>query len=320
MSAQSQNPGGAAAGIPQHPSHMDRASELRTQPAALEQLWAKASILHLVDGRIARSVGGLQILSASHVQSSIASGEFHEGSRYFLGISRDTQQPFFAWDTSFTSPKSDEEIAARYVSLRELSSELDEAHFEVAAHAIALSNWHRAHPRCPKCGAQTRVDLGGAARFCDVDQSQHHPRTDSAVIVLVKDRADRILLGHQPVWPEGRFSTFAGFLEPGETFEQCVSREVYEEAGITLSEMKYLGSQPWPFPASIMISFEAITDAPDDARPDGEEITDVKWFSRDELKAAAADGSLLLPPTISVARKMIERWLGERAHGGETWR
>ena len=164
------------------------------------------------------------------------------------------------------------------------------------------------------------MDLGGAARYCDADQSQHHPRTDSAVIVLIKDRADRILLGHQPVWPEGRFSTFAGFLEPGETFEQCVSREVFEESHIKVSEIKYLGSQPWPFPASIMIAFEAVTDNPEAAQGDGEEITEVKWFSRAELKAAAADGSLLLPPTISVARKMIEGWLGEKAIGGETWR
>ena len=128
------------------------------------------------------------------------------------------------------------------------------------------------------------------------------------------------MLGHQPVWPEGRFSTFAGFLEPGETFEQCVAREVFEESNVKVSELRYLGSQPWPFPASIMIAFEAVTDSPESAQGDGEEITDVKWFSRAELKAAAADGSLLLPPSISVARKMIERWLGEKVHGSEAWR
>jgi NAD+ diphosphatase len=138
--------------------------------------------------------------------------------------------------------------------------------------------------------------------------------------VLIRDRQDRILLGHQPVWPDGRFSTFAGFLEPGETFEHCVAREAREESGVELSEITYLGSQPWPFPASIMIAFEAVTDDPSAARPDGEEITEVKWFSRAELKAAAADGSLLLPPTVSVARRMIEGWLGEVAVGGETWR
>jgi NAD+ diphosphatase len=133
------------------------------------------------------------------------------------------------------------------------------------------------------------------------------------------------LLGHQPVWPDGRFSTFAGFLEPGETFEQCVAREVFEEAGVKLTQVKYLGSQPWPFPASVMIAFEALTDEPDAARPDGEEITEVRWFSRSELKAAAEDGSLLLPPKVSVARRMIEGWLGETSLdasklAGETWR
>ena len=141
----------------------------------------------------------------------------------------------------------------------------------------------------------------------------------------MRDREDRILLGHQPVWPDGRFSTFAGFLEPGETFEQCVAREVFEEAGVRLSEISYLGSQPWPFPASVMIAFSAVTDAPQEARPDGEEITEVKWFSREDLKTAAENGSLLLPPIVSVARRMIESWLGETSLdatklAAETWR
>lgn len=299
---------------------MDRASELRQEAATLELLWQKAKIIHLSDGRIAKIGSDLRFLSAFEITTLKASEEFSVGDRYFLGIHRSTNTPYFAWDASFVNAVDDEELSKNFLSLRELSAGLSPESLEIAMHAIALSNWHRSHPRCSQCGAATRVDLGGAVRTCDADQSQHHPRTDSAVIVLVKDRDDRILLGHQPVWPEGRYSTFAGFLEPGETFEQCVAREVYEECGITLTEMKYLGSQPWPFPASIMIAFEAITDAPDDARPDGTEITDVKWFSRAELKAAALDGSLLLPPTISVARKMIEGWLGEGVQGGETWR
>ncbi len=272
------------------------------------------------EGRIAASGNEVTFLSATDVATKISSNVFAEGSRYFLGVDIESREPFFAWDTHWTEEKSDEEKAEGFSTVREIGSLLAMRELELGLHALALSNWHRAHPRCPKCGGSTRVDLGGAARFCDADQSQHHPRTDSAVIVLVKDRQDRILLGHQPIWPEGRFSTFAGFLEPGETFEQCVAREVLEESSIHVSELKYLGSQPWPFPASIMIAFEAVTDNPDDARGDGEEITDVRWFSRAELKAAAADGSLLLPPSISVARKMIERWLGESAQGGETWR
>ena len=306
--------------IHQHPSHIDRAGELRTNQSTLDTLWQKAEIIQIAEGRIATSQEKLTFISAADVAEQIASARFTEGSRYFLGLDLATRTPYFAWDTTWEGEVSDEDKSVGFSTLREVGAQLSPLHFELALHATALSNWHRAHPRCPRCGGSTRVDLGGAARFCDADQSQHHPRTDSAVIVLIKDRDDRILLGHQPVWPEGRFSTFAGFLEPGETFEQCVSREVFEESGVRVSEIKYLGSQSWPFPASIMIAFEAVTDNPEVAKGDGEEITEVKWFSRTELKAAAAEGSLLLPPTISVARKMIEGWLGESAVGGETWR
>jgi len=181
---------------------------------------------------------------------------------------------------------------------------------------------------CSKCGAGTTSSLGGAVRVCEQCEAQHHPRTDSAVIVLVRDTDDRILLGRQAVWPVGRFSTFAGFLEPGETFEQCVSREVFEESGVSVSKINYLGSQPWPFPASIMIAFEAVIDDPSAARPDGEEIVEVRWYSRAQLRTEMEDGSLLLPPIISVARKMIERWFGaehgeftgQSLTGGESWR
>ena len=306
--------------IHQHPSHIDRAGELRTNQVTLETLWQKAKIAHIAGSRIASVDERLTFNSAKEIQALIDSGKFESGSRYFLGLNLADRTPYFVWDTQWVGDLSEEKESEGFTTLRAVGSQLSPLEFELALHATALSNWHRAHPRCPRCGGATRVDLGGAARYCDADQSQHHPRTDSAVIVLIKDRADRILLGHQPVWPEGRFSTFAGFLEPGETFEQCVSREVFEESNITVSEIKYLGSQPWPFPASIMIAFEAVTDNPGVAKGDGEEITEVKWFSREELKAAAADGSLLLPPTISVARKMIEGWLGEVALGGETWR
>ena len=306
--------------IQQHPSQVDRAGELRTNQSTLDDLWLRAKILHIADGRIAAHDEKLTFESAAQISTISASGKFTEGSRYFLGLDLTDRSPYFVWDTQWVGDVADEVRSEGFTTLRVIGAQLSPVESELALHATALSNWHRAHPRCPRCGGPTRVDLGGAARYCDADQSQHHPRTDSAVIVLIKDRADRILLGHQPVWPEGRFSTFAGFLEPGETFEQCVSREVFEESHIKVSEITYLGSQPWPFPASIMIAFEAVTDNPDDAKGDGEEITEVKWFSRAELKAAAADGSLLLPPTISVARKMIEGWLGEKAIGGETWR
>ncbi len=306
--------------IHQHPSQIDRAGELRTNPATLEELWQRAKIAHIVDGRIAATDSQLTFHRPTEIASLADSGRFTTGSHYFLGLDLETRSPYFVWDSQWVGEITDEVKSEGFTTLREIGAQLSPLESELALHATALSNWHKAHPRCPKCGGATRVDLGGASRFCDADQSQHHPRTDSAVIVLIRDRADRILLGHQPVWPEGRFSTFAGFLEPGETFEQCVSREVFEESNIKVGEIKYLGSQPWPFPASIMIAFEAVTDNPEVAKGDGEEITEVKWFTRAELKAAAADGSLLLPPSISVARKMIEGWLGEPAIGGETWR
>ena len=290
---------------------MDRAGELRTQPERIEELWQSAVIIEVGMGRIRSTLSGPVLLTSAQALG---------GERYFLGIDRSTDTPYFAW----ASGAVDSEVED-YLTLRELAGGLSPRALEIVMHAIALSNWHDAHPHCPKCGRATRVDLAGAARKCDHDEVQHHPRTDPAVIVLVKDQDDRILLGHQPVWPDGRFSTFAGFLEPGETFEQCVAREVFEEAGVRLTDIKYLGSQPWPFPASVMIAFEAVTDAPEDARPDGEEITEVKWFSRAELKAAAEDGSILLPPTVSVARRMIEGWLGATSLdksklAGETWR
>ena len=306
--------------INQHTSRIDRAGELRVNQETLDQLWKRAKILQIAEGRIAAVDTALTLISGQDVAAHIAAHTFTEGSRYFLGLDLETKAPFFAWDTEWVGSIDDEVKEVGFSTVREIGSLLSEQELEISLHAMGLSNWHRAHPRCPRCGGATRVDLGGAARTCDADGSQHHPRTDSAVIVLVKDRSDRILLGHQPIWPEGRFSTFAGFLEPGETFEQCVAREVLEESAVVVTELKYLGSQPWPFPASIMISFEAVTDNPERAQGDGQEITEVKWFTRAQLMAAAKDGSLLLPPSISVARKMIERWLGESAPGGQTWR
>lgn len=302
--------------INQHPSRIDRAGHLRENSRTLDQLWTRAKILQISQGRLRSG----EYLSADQVAALIASDEFKEGSRYFLGLDAITQDPYFAWDTEWSAARTDDEMSAGFTTLREVGADLASIDAELALHAVALCNWHQSHPCCSRCGAQTRVDLGGAVRVCDIDKSQHHPRTDCAAIVLIRDNDDRILLGHQPVWPEGRFSTFAGFLEPGETFEQCVAREVLEESGVSVRAITYLGSQPWPFPASIMMAFDAVTDFPETARPDGVEISEVKWFTRDQFKAEAKAGTLLLPPTISVARKMIERWLGEAAVGSEAWR
>ena len=295
--------------INQEPSLIDRAGELRTDPAVLAELLTRAKVLSVSGGKVSADLASAKLLYPNTKSDE----------NYFLGIDRATDTPYFAAHVA----ESDD-----FLSLREIGAVLSPLEIGLALHAVALSNWHTSHPRCSRCGAGTRSSLGGAVRVCDQCDAQHHPRTDSAVIVLVRDADDRILLGRQAVWPEARFSTFAGFLEPGETFEQCVSREVFEESGVSVSQIHYLGSQPWPFPASIMIAFEAVIDDPSAARPDGEEIVEVRWYSRTQLKSAMEDGSLLLPPGISVARKMIERWfgaahgefVGQSVTGGESWR
>jgi NAD+ diphosphatase len=302
---------------------LDRASELRSDEAELNRLWSAAKIIRVAESRLATDGTSLRFFTAAEVEKLIESKIFTSGDKYFLGLDTASKLAYFAWDCDEVGLAAGESSTEGMASLRELGGTLDEFHLGISMHAIALSNWHRSHPHCSKCGALTESSLGGSVRVCVKDQSQHHPRTDSAVIVLVKDKDDRILLGHQPIWPDGRFSTFAGFLEPGETFEQCVEREVFEESGVKVNEIKYLGSQPWPFPASIMIAFSAVVDDPSTAKADGVEITEVRWFSREELKAAVADRSLLLPPTISVARKMIAMWFGpgaDKLTGGESWR
>ena len=311
---------------------INRESEIRTDPRKLAELWKTSQIIHLVDTRLSAADDSLTFIDATAVEA--AQDTFVEGDRFFLGIGRDDDQAYFAWHTTWiNAPKDDgtEEFEKRkyegFKTLREVGGNLDADELALAMHAVGLANWHATHTHCARCGALTKSDLGGTVRVCPEDSTQHHPRTDSAVIVLVKDKADRILLGHQPVWPEKRFSTFAGFVETGESFEECVSREVFEEAGVYLEDIRYLTSQPWPFPASIMIAFEAITQRPEEARPDGTEITEVRWFSRDEIKNAVATGDLLLPSTISVARRMIQAWYTsvdgytrEQLRGGESWR
>jgi len=307
-------------------SPIDRASEKRIDSVKLAVLWQSATIVPVIDGHIGAGDGALRFLNAGEVE--LLTSTFEIGERYFLGTERDGAQAYFAWHTSWINEPTEAEVKFEgFKTLREVGADLNEVELTLAMHAIGLSNWHTTHPRCSRCGAETVSDLGGSVRVCVADSSQHYPRTDPAVIVLVKDDADRILLGHQGVWPEKRFSTFAGFVEPGESFEECVSREVYEEAGVYCNDINYLTSQAWPFPASIMIAFEAKTDHPDTAKPDGVEITEIAWFSRDEMKKAIAVGELLLPPTISVARKMITGWYTAKSGysatdliGGEAWR
>jgi NAD+ diphosphatase len=297
--------------LPLAAAEVDRAAHLRSDLTYLESAWPDASVLLFYDEKFATKNDQLLFATGS------ALGEYQDQSDYFLGVKED--KPFFVRQL-----ENDQAAGGEFKTLREVGSFLSARDIGLAVHAQGLGNWHKKHPRCAVCGEKTLVVLAGSARRCPADQSEHYPRTDSAIIVLVKDEADRILLGRQKVWPKHRFSTFAGFVEPGESFENCVIREVLEEAGVELTQINYLGSQPWPFPSSLMIAFEAMTHTTQLARADGEEIEEIRWFTRSDMKNAIADKSLILPLEISVARQMIKAWYGEDADkdlvGSESWR
>lgn len=287
---------------------LHRAAALRGDSVVLDELFARAKIISMLADRFECSGNSLAFISP----------KLAEGDRYFLGLSSSGEPYFVVHQASELT-----EFGDNFQSLRTLGARLDDLEVGAAVHALALTQWHQSHLRCSKCGAQTQSILGGSARQCEVCSGQHHPRTDPAIIVLVKDSQDRILLGRQKVWPEKRFSTFAGFVEPGESFESSVIREVAEECGGSITGMKYLGSQPWPFPASIMIAYEANISNPGSVVADGQEIEEIIWLTRDELKSKSASGELLLPPLISVARAMINAWYGPMAESelsGQSWR
>lgn len=195
-------------------------------------------------------------------------------------------------------------------TLREAGADLDDTDSGVLTTAVALANWHARHQFCPRCGGATEVEEGGWVRRCVVDGSQHYPRTDAAIIVAVIGEDDQILLARGPHWPEGRLSVLAGFVEAGESLESAVRREVMEEVGVRVSDIAYLGNQPWPFPASLMVGFTARA-ASSALTLDPVEIVEAHWFTRGELSFAARTGEVGLPPRVSIARHLIEHW-----HGG----
>ena len=196
--------------------------------------------------------------------------------------------------------------------LREAATELPAGEAALAAYAGSLLAWHRRHRFCANCGAPTEPRDGGHERVCPACEAHHFPRTDPVVIVRVTDGGDAILLGRQARWPEGRFSLLAGYVEPGETLEEAVRREVLEESGVALDSVAYVASQPWPFPSSLMLGFSAIADRGEPV-PGDDELAEVRWFERGEVQQAArGDGPLMLAPPYSIARRLIDSWLAER--------
>ena len=182
----------------------------------------------------------------------------------------------------------------------------------LAITATALASWHSSHQFCPRCGHQTDVVEAGWARRCPIDNQQHFPRTEPAVIAAVEDREGRLLLGRRTNWADGWYSILAGFVEAGESSESAVLREVREESGVELDEtsLAYLGSQPWPFPASLMMAYRA-TATTVDLIPDGDEIAELRWVSASEMLDACQAGLIKLPNRASIAWHVIEHWYGQ---------
>jgi NAD+ diphosphatase len=206
-----------------------------------------------------------------------------------------------------------EQDDARLVSLREAGVSLAHAEGGLAAYVTALLNWHRRHGFCANCGAATENSEGGYSRHCPRCGAHHFPRTDPVVIMTVEHEG-RLLLGRRSAWPQGRLSVLAGFVSPGESAEEAVVREVQEESGVVCRDPVYVHSQPWPFPASLMLGFHARSDGGRPRATDGE-LDEVEWIDADRVRSAVAgeEAGFELPGQVSIARFLIERWVATHA-------
>jgi NAD+ diphosphatase len=218
-------------------------------------------------------------------------GMFREHPAFAVRIDRDRPEPFTN--------------RGRFHDLRYLGSVLPPDEANLVAHARALVLWNGMQRYCGQCGSPTRAESGGNTRVCTGERcaTRLFPRVDPAIIVLVHDR-DRCLLGRQASWPEGRYSTIAGFVEPGESLEDAVAREVHEETDIQISSIRYHSSQPWPFPSSLMLGFTADAQS-EEIRLNDRELEDARWFTLKEI----ASGYPKLPPRLSIARRLIDSWI-----------
>jgi len=294
---------------------VDRASIHRTHPDWLAAAWADPS------SQVLR-VGGGRTLVADGTLLLVRPDQAPPGERYLLGVAGAGGAPtvFFAVDEGH-EPEPPAGSGAQAVGLREVATVLSDQDAGLLVLAVGLSNWHATHPRCPRCGTPTLVQDAGFVRRCPRDGSEHYPRTDPAVIVLVTDATgERALLGSSTRWPGRRFSTLAGFVEPGESAEAAVVREVAEESGVAVGDVTYLGSQPWPFPSSLMLGFTA-TALHADAEPvaDGLELAEVGWFTRADVADGVRGATLFLPPPVSIARRLVEHWYGGDLPDGTGW-
>jgi NAD+ diphosphatase len=287
----------------------DRADQVRTDVDAATAGWAEAALLRL-DSRNQVMVAGGRVL----LGSAKAFADKPPPDAVFLGRLADGRD-VWAVRGPLQAP-DDPDVQAEVADLRRGAQLFDEVGAQLVSSAAALLNWHASARFSSVDGSPTKPVRAGWARVNPVTGHEEFPRIDPAVICLVHDGGDRAVLARQTVWPERMFSLLAGFVEAGESFETCVAREIREEIGLTVRDVRYLGSQPWPFPRSLMIGFHAIGDPDQDFSFNDGEIAEAAWFTRDEVRAALAlgdwssaeDAKLLLPGSVSIARVIIESW------------
>jgi NAD+ diphosphatase len=294
-------------------STLDRAAQLRTDRVWLGEAWHRAKVLVVSDGKALVAGERLVLLAPTAAP---------DGERLFLGV--DTfGVPYFAVVAPLPASRADD--LARPYGIREIGHILSDFEAGLLMTAVALANWHARHPYSPVNGQVTRLSDGGWVRVDEAGE-QMWPRTDPAVIVLVHDGVPgedgACLLGMNAAWaaartPNGvsRYSCLAGFVEPGESAEQTVVREVVEEVGVRVFDLRYVASQPWPYPGSLMLGFLAMANPDDQISTDPLEIADARWFTRPEVRAAAAgDGSVdfAIANPSSIAHFLIMKWLADR--------
>jgi NAD+ diphosphatase len=278
-------------------SDLDRVDHHRRSAEWVAGLWRseQAKLLKLdAESRFTTNAGG------SKLRMTKPFVEYDSQRHRLLGLL--DEAPIFAVETLTDGDVHD---------LREVGFQLSDNERDIAAMASALAHWHQRDPRCPHCGGPTRVINGGTARHCAKCEVEHFPRTDPAVIVAVVDASDRILLGSQASWGP-RVSVLAGFVEVGESLEQAIHREIGEEVDLAITELSYVGSQPWPFPRSLMVGFFARA-ASSRISIDADEISYAEWFTRDQLDAKLDSGELGLPGRTSIASRMIQAWRDGKA-------